>query len=168
MISAAGGVSVQRGDHGEWRDDPSWFQLGEQGTIRYGVKVLGKINDAPGKSQGYKVQIGLSWELLGAEPAIPRASSLIRCRRSGWRWPAIPRGKRNPSPAGRRDWTRRIWTSRRNGARCSSRKVRSRWPARATGHRHHAADSTPPLMASSKSRTGSLPASRFFTSAGAT
>ncbi len=68
VISAAGGVTAQRGDSGEWRDDPSWFQLGAQGTIRYGVKVLGKLNDMTGKSQGYQVTLGLSWELLGVNP----------------------------------------------------------------------------------------------------
>ncbi len=70
VISAAGGASVQCGDHGVWRDDPRWFQLSEHGTIRYGVKVAGKLNDPSGKSKGYTVAIGLSWELLGVDPPI--------------------------------------------------------------------------------------------------
>ena len=52
VISAAGGATVQRGDNGEWRDDAQWFQPGEQGTIRYSFKVLGKINDTSGKFEG--------------------------------------------------------------------------------------------------------------------
>ncbi len=70
VISAAGGASVQRGDHGVWRDDPRWFQFSEHGTIRYGVKVDGKLNDAQSKSKGYTVAIGLAWELLGVDPPI--------------------------------------------------------------------------------------------------
>jgi len=70
VISAAGGATIQRGDHGSWRDDPHWFQLSDHGTIRYGVNVQGKLNDTSGKSQGYTVAIGLSWELLGVDPPI--------------------------------------------------------------------------------------------------
>lgn len=68
IVSAAGGVTVQRGMNGEWRNDPSWFDpLSPKGTIRYALKVLGtgKINTSRTPSQGYQVEIGLSWNLLG-------------------------------------------------------------------------------------------------------
>lgn len=75
VISAAGGATVQRGSNGEWRDDPSWFKLSPRGTIRYGTRVLGTINNSTGKDQGYEVEIGLSWELMGVlAPFRPRSS----------------------------------------------------------------------------------------------
>lgn len=70
VISAAGGATVQRGDHGEWRDDPTWFQSSRYGTIRYVVKVLGKLNDSTSPDQGYQVELGLAWGLLGITPPI--------------------------------------------------------------------------------------------------
>ena len=73
MISAAGGATVQRGDHGEWKDDPSWFNpMNPNGTIRYAVTLPegGKLNDTKKPAHGYQVSMGLSWDLLGMEPPI--------------------------------------------------------------------------------------------------
>ena len=70
VVSAAGGATVQRGDKGEWRDEPAWFQPGENGTIRYGVRVLGKINDSSAPAKGYQVEMALAWNLLRVEPPI--------------------------------------------------------------------------------------------------
>ena len=100
VISAAGGATVQCGDHGEWRDDPRWFQFSEHGTIRYGVKVNGKLNDTSGKSKGYTVAIGLAWELLGVDPPfIAHESDPLPA--IGFALACYSQGKRNPSPAGR-------------------------------------------------------------------
>ncbi|MHB9026901.1 MAG: DOMON domain-containing protein [Armatimonadota bacterium] len=71
-ISAAGGATVQRGDRGEWRNDPSWFTPSRYGTIRYSVKVQGKINDTKDPDGGYQVELALPWGLLDVNPPISR------------------------------------------------------------------------------------------------
>lgn len=70
VVSAAGGATVQRADKGEWRDEPAWFQPGENGTIRYGVHVTGKLNDSTTPAKGYQVEMGLAWNLLHVEPPV--------------------------------------------------------------------------------------------------
>jgi hypothetical protein len=65
VVSAAGGATVQRGGSGGWQDDTSWFGLSKQGTIRYGVKRYGEINNPAKKSEKYTVEIALTWALLG-------------------------------------------------------------------------------------------------------
>lgn len=70
VISAAGGATVQRGLHGEWQDEPDWFQLSSSGTgtIRYGVNVTGTINDSAENDEGYLVEMALAWKLLKVQP----------------------------------------------------------------------------------------------------
>jgi len=69
VVSAAGGATVQRGEKGEWRDDPSWFRMApNHDLIRLGTKVLGTLNDTTHRAEGYKVQVGLSWASLGVLP----------------------------------------------------------------------------------------------------
>ncbi|HOF86746.1 MAG TPA: sugar-binding protein, partial [Armatimonadota bacterium] len=74
IVSAAGGVSVQRGDKGDWRDDPSWFQPGERGTIRLARRVNGTLNDNTKPDTGYVVEMALSWQLLGVVPPFRRSA----------------------------------------------------------------------------------------------
>lgn len=76
VVSAAGGVTVQRGDKGEWRDDASWFELSDKGTIRVATTVDGKLNDSAQPDNGYAVELGLAWSLLGVQPPfVPSATS---------------------------------------------------------------------------------------------
>jgi hypothetical protein len=70
IVSAAGGVAVQRGKDGAWADDPAWFIPSRHGTIRYGVQVNGKINDPTAIDKGYQVELALAWGLLRALPPI--------------------------------------------------------------------------------------------------
>jgi hypothetical protein len=73
VISAAGGISVQRGEQGAWRDDPTWFDpLSQKGTIRYAVKILdgGKVNETTKPANGYQAELALSWDLLGVRPPV--------------------------------------------------------------------------------------------------
>ncbi len=71
VISAAGGATVQRGGSGGWQDDTTWFGLSKQGTIRYGVKRYGEINNPAKKSEKYTVELALKWDLLGLTPPPP-------------------------------------------------------------------------------------------------
>lgn len=71
VVSAAGGATVQRGGSGGWQDDTRWFGLSKQGTIRYGVKKYGEINNPAKKSEKYTVEIGLAWDLLGISAPPP-------------------------------------------------------------------------------------------------
>jgi len=68
IVSAAGGVAVQRGKDGVWADDPTWFGNSRYGTIRYGVQVNGKLNDSSKVDQGYQMELALPWGLLRAQP----------------------------------------------------------------------------------------------------
>ncbi|MHB9107493.1 MAG: sugar-binding protein [Armatimonadota bacterium] len=70
IVSAAGGVAVQRGKDGAWADDPTWFGFSRYGTIRYGVQVNGKLNDSSKVDSGYHVELALPWGLLRAVPPI--------------------------------------------------------------------------------------------------
>jgi len=70
VISAAGGVSVQRGKDGVWADDPTWFIPSRYGTIRYVATVNGKINDRATPDKGYQVELALPWGLLRTTPPI--------------------------------------------------------------------------------------------------
>jgi hypothetical protein len=67
VISAAGGASVQRGIGGVWHDEAQWFTPSVAGMIRYGYNVRGTINNATKTTQGYDIEIGLPWSLLGAD-----------------------------------------------------------------------------------------------------
>jgi hypothetical protein len=68
IISAAGGATVQRGDAGEWRDEPAFFQPSRFGTIRFATKVDGTLNDSATPDKGFTVEIALAWPLLGVAP----------------------------------------------------------------------------------------------------
>lgn len=90
VISAAGGATVQRGKNGVWVDDPLWFQPNPLGTIRYGVQVNGKINDAKMGDKGYTVEMALAWPLLGVAPpelkqrgALPTIGYAVVCYSQG-------------------------------------------------------------------------------------
>lgn len=74
VVSAAGGITVQRGDKGDWRDDPSWFQPSDFGTIRVARKVDGVINDSAQPDKGFSVELALAWGLLGVQPPFLRAA----------------------------------------------------------------------------------------------
>ncbi len=74
IVSAAGGVIVQRGDKGEWRDDPGWFQLDGRGTLRLARKVNGTLNDSAQPDQGYAVEMALAWNLLGVAPPFRKSA----------------------------------------------------------------------------------------------
>lgn len=68
VVSAANGIAVHRGGPGGWREDPAWFDArAMQGTIRCGVRLLGAgtLNDHRKRDQGYEVEIGLPWRLIG-------------------------------------------------------------------------------------------------------
>ncbi len=75
VVSAAGGVTVQRAERGEWRDDPSWFELSNHGTIRLAQKVNGVLNDSTEPDQGYAVELALAWGLLGVQPPFATAAN---------------------------------------------------------------------------------------------
>lgn len=71
VISAAGGLAVQRGAPTGWRDDPAWLDLAStRGTIRCGVSLRGQstLNDHGKRDEGYRVEIGLPWPLIGVSP----------------------------------------------------------------------------------------------------
>ncbi len=70
VVSAAGGMTVQRLEHGEWRDQTQWFDLSQPRTIRCGTRVLGTLNKDTDTDRGYQVELGLAWELLGVAPPV--------------------------------------------------------------------------------------------------
>jgi hypothetical protein len=72
LVSAAGGATVQRWERGGWRDDPEWFQFSPKGTIRYGVRVQGTLNQSEAPDEGFQVELGLGWNLLGVPPPFTR------------------------------------------------------------------------------------------------
>jgi hypothetical protein len=107
VVSAAGGVTVQRQERGEWRDQPQWFDITQATTIRCGVRLLDAkdtLNQHANTDHGYQVELGLAWELLGTVPplrtspdaplpslrvafaAYTRGNDMPAC------WPAMPDG----------------------------------------------------------------------------
>ena len=120
IISAAGGVAVQRGKDGAWADDPTWFGMSRYGTIRYGVQINGKLNDSSKVDKGYQVEVALPWGLLRALPParqkreddLPAVGFALACYAQGetqsvswWPQPLTEADETHPGRWGRLQFT---------------------------------------------------------------